>query len=308
MTKSGWARKVVWPSLFAGFLASGVAVAAQQINECTATGVALPNPQGLVMEATGDVKAKVGNGATCPVARGQGIVNDTVITTGAKGSVILRFADGQGISLQENSSFHIQNYVYDQNNISKSSAAFRLIQGGLRAATGLIGQKNKDGFRLTAGAASIGIHGTAFALAITPSGVVVGTVTEGAITIGGQTFGVGATFTASIQAGVLVITPGLPAGVTTVSTAAGIGATGPITIPATVAAAGTSAVSTAASAAAAAAGAGFGAAAIGVAAAIGAAAAAAGAAPVAVVAAAESGTTGTGTTGTTGTIGTTGTQ
>lgn len=136
----------------------GVA-AAQGIKDCTATGVILANPQGLVEEATGDVTAKIGDGPACPVSKGQTIVNDTIITTGEKSSAILRFADGQGFSLPENSAFHVVHYFFDEQDIAKSSAVFKLLKGGLRAVTGLIGKKNKEAFKLDAGGATIEIGG-----------------------------------------------------------------------------------------------------------------------------------------------------
>lgn len=141
-----------------GCVAIGVA-AAQEIKDCTATGVVLANPQGLIEEATGDVTAKIGDGPACPLSKDQTIVNDTIITTGEKSTVSLRFADGQGFSLPENSAFHVVHYFFDEQDIAKSSAVFKLLKGGLRAVTGLIGQKNKEAFKLDAGDIPIEIGG-----------------------------------------------------------------------------------------------------------------------------------------------------
>ena len=122
--------KILFLSLFSGYLAGGVAVAAS--TSCTPSGTALANPQGIVVEQTGDVNATVGKGATCAISKGQTIVSDTVITTGPKSSVVLRFADGQGVSLTENSSFHVKQYVFDEKNVAKSNIVFDLIKGGAR--------------------------------------------------------------------------------------------------------------------------------------------------------------------------------
>ena len=58
-----------------GSVTIGIA-AAQEIRDCTATGVVLANPQGLIEEATGDVTAKIGDGPACPLSKDQTIVND----------------------------------------------------------------------------------------------------------------------------------------------------------------------------------------------------------------------------------------
>jgi len=158
MNKFACIRHALFLLSYLSCIACGVA-AAQEIKDCTPTGVILTNAQGLIEEATGVVTAQIGNGATCPVAKGQTIVNDTIITTGEKSSVTLRFADGQGFSLPENSAFHVVHYFFDEKDIARSSAAFKLLKGGLRAVTGVIGQKNKEAFKLDAGGAAIEIGG-----------------------------------------------------------------------------------------------------------------------------------------------------
>lgn len=137
-------------------VACGVAVA-QEVKDCTPTGVVVANAQGFVEAATGVVTAVIGNGPNCPVAKDQTIINDTIITTGEKSTVTLRFADGQGFSLPENSVFHVVHYFFDENDIAKSSAVFKLLKGGLSAVTGLIVQKNKEAFKLEAGGTPIKI-------------------------------------------------------------------------------------------------------------------------------------------------------
>ncbi len=156
MIKFSSTRPLLFLLACLGCVACGVA-AAQEIKECTPTGAVLASAQGFVEEATGAVTAKIGNGPSCPVAKGQTIVNDTIITTGDKSSVVLRFADGQGFSLPENSALHVVHYFFDEKDIARSSAVFKLLKGGLRAVTGEIGQKNKEAFKLDAGGATIEI-------------------------------------------------------------------------------------------------------------------------------------------------------
>lgn len=250
--------KILFLSLLSG-LTGSVAIAAA-VQECTATGRELGNPQGIVMEFTGDVKATIAKGAACPISKGQTVVNDTVITTGANSSIVLRFLDGMGVSLGENSTFHVQQYLFDEKNSAKNGIVFNLLKGGARFVTGVIGQKNKDAVKISAGSTTIGIRGTAFSLTVLPNGTVFGTVTSGSITVGGTTIGVGGSFTATATvnaAGAVTgtsVTAGVPAGTVVAGGAPVVSASGAIAIPAGSVAAGTAATSVGAAASAAAAG------------------------------------------------------
>jgi len=118
--------------------------------------------QGYVHELSGDVQARIGAGKPVAVAKNQGLVNDTTITTGAKSNVVLKFLDGTVIVLNENTSFQIQKYEYNEKSPSTMSALFSMLRGGLRALTGAISGKNREGFKLATPIATIGIRGTEF--------------------------------------------------------------------------------------------------------------------------------------------------
>jgi hypothetical protein len=94
------------------------------------------------------------------------IVSDTLINTGDKSSALLRFEDGQVVTMQANSTFQVGKYRYDANRIEKSSIIFSMFKGGMRFVTGLIGQKRKQAFRLLTPNATIGIRGTEFMVAM----------------------------------------------------------------------------------------------------------------------------------------------
>ena len=293
----GIVGKILFLSLVSSYFAVGIAAAAA-VQECVSTGRDLGNAQGIVMELTGNVTAQIAKGGVCPVSKGQTVVSDTVITTGEKSTVVLRFADGQGVSLQENSTFHVQQYVFDQANAAKSNIVFALLKGGARFVTGLIGQKNKEAIKISAGTTTIGIRGTAFTVAIMANGTVVGTVTSGSITIGGTTFVAGQSFAATLVGNTLTVAAATPAQIAA-ATAPTVAASGVVAIPAGVTAGTMTSAVAAAAGVGAAAGAGLITPAV--------AAAAAAAAAAAVVASQET-TSPTGTTGTTGTTGSTGTQ
>jgi len=112
-----------------------------------------------VHSMTGTATATVGN-AQRALKIGDLIESGSVVGTGDKSSAVIKFEDGQVMALAERTSFRIVDYRYNKQNVSQSSAVFSLLQGGLRFITGVIGSTNRNGFRMTAGTATIGIRGT----------------------------------------------------------------------------------------------------------------------------------------------------
>jgi hypothetical protein len=84
----------------------------------------------------------------------------SVVTTGDRSNLVIKFEDGQVMMLAERSSFRIVDYRYNKQRVADSSAVFSLLRGGLRFISGVIGSTNRNNFRLTAGSATIGIRGS----------------------------------------------------------------------------------------------------------------------------------------------------
>jgi hypothetical protein len=116
-----------------------------------------------VHNLNGAATASLGAAAR-PLKIGDILASGTTITTGARSAAILKFEDGQVIALGENSSFRIVDYRFNKQRVADSSAVFSLLRGGLRFISGMIGATNRNNFRLTAGAATIGIRGTSAAI------------------------------------------------------------------------------------------------------------------------------------------------
>lgn len=88
---------------------------------------------------------------------------DTV-STAAGGFAVLAFRDETRITLTARTRFKVEDQRYDPAAPQSGSAVFRLIQGGLRAVTGLIGKANPAAVRFETPVATIGIRGTRFDL------------------------------------------------------------------------------------------------------------------------------------------------
>ena len=118
--------------------------------------------QGYVQEVSGTVTGQVGSGRSASVSRGQTLVNNATITTGARSYAVLKFEDGTAVLLKENTSFQVQNYAYSAKAPENASAIFNLIRGGLRMITGLVTSRNRNALKVGTPLVTIGVRGTEF--------------------------------------------------------------------------------------------------------------------------------------------------
>lgn len=87
---------------------------------------------------------------------------DTVVTE-TNSTAVLAFIDGNKVALRPNTRFQITRYHHVAAAPEDDRALFRLIKGGLRTITGLVGKRgNRDAYQLNAATATIGIRGTEF--------------------------------------------------------------------------------------------------------------------------------------------------
>ena len=84
------------------------------------------------------------------------------IETGAGSAAILVFRDETRMTVRAETVFEIESLTYRDDDAVADSALFRLVRGGLRAVTGLIGKRNADRFKIRTAVATIGIRGTGF--------------------------------------------------------------------------------------------------------------------------------------------------
>ncbi|MBS1158575.1 MAG: hypothetical protein H6R15_994 [Proteobacteria bacterium] len=93
------------------------------------------------------------------VVRGDALFEGDLVTTTEAGYAVLAFVDGTKITLRPATSFAIDKYAHDK---GEESAFLRLVKGGMRSVTGLIGKRNPGGVHVSTVTATIGIRGTSF--------------------------------------------------------------------------------------------------------------------------------------------------
>jgi hypothetical protein len=134
------------------------------------SGAALAETAGRVTFVNGDVTATTAEGNSRVLRRGDNINGGDKISTRA-GRIQIRFTDGGFVSLQPNSVFGVDEYLYTNRKPEESSLFFSLLQGGMRTITGTIGKVNKQSYKVRTPVATIGIRGTEYLASLTDDGL-----------------------------------------------------------------------------------------------------------------------------------------
>lgn len=137
---------------------------------------------GYIHEAWGSVYAGVDKSPLRRVWVNEPIKPGTVIRTGEESHAVLKFEDGQVISMQENSTLLVRSYVYDPRQAANNSIVLSMYKGGMRFITGQIGRLDHAAFRLATPNATIGVLGTDFMVAMKGS-TAHAEVLQGSITV-----------------------------------------------------------------------------------------------------------------------------
>lgn len=133
---------------------------------CLGLAQAEPAPAGTVLLSAGPVHLQ--GDPLIPVTRGATIAPGQTIVTGEGGFAHIRMADGGLVAIRPLSTFQVEVFDYKQNQES-DRVRYRLEEGVARAITGGVGEANKEAFRLNTPVAAVGVRGTDFVVATTPT-------------------------------------------------------------------------------------------------------------------------------------------
>ncbi|WP_374336608.1 FecR domain-containing protein [Methyloversatilis sp.] len=114
---------------------------------------------GEVVHAQGITTAQKPGAPARFITKGDVISEGDVLTTSGRGYAVIGMKDGARMTLRPDTVFAIDSYAHDR---GEENAVMRLLRGGFRAVTGLIGKRNPGGVRIQAAGATIGIRGTEF--------------------------------------------------------------------------------------------------------------------------------------------------
>lgn len=91
--------------------------------------------------------------------KGDTLNQGDVISTAARGYAVIELKDNSKFTLRPDTTFAIPEY---RQGSADDGMLVRLLKGGMRAVTGLLGKRNPQSVRINAGTATIGIRGTSF--------------------------------------------------------------------------------------------------------------------------------------------------
>lgn len=163
---------------------------------CTLADLAYAGPAGEITLLTGRGTATSADGAIRTLAKGDPVYSGEIINSATASYLNIKFADGGFILLRPNSRFQIENFAYvaptepaakpaepaapvpaparpvaaapkpaapvvqQTAEAGVSRAFFRLLKGGFRAVSGLVGHVDRSEYSVSTPVATIGIRGT----------------------------------------------------------------------------------------------------------------------------------------------------
>lgn len=116
-------------------------------------------PVAFVTLAQGQTEARRADGTVRPLAADDLVQAGETLVTGTDGWLSLEFQDGERVFLRPASVFTIEQHVFDEER-AVGEAFFRLLKGGFRAITGLIGHHSRERYAVATTVATIGVRGT----------------------------------------------------------------------------------------------------------------------------------------------------
>ena len=127
-----------------------------------------PPTVGRVMLIQGGLTAKDATGKTRKLVVGSAVYEGEILSTAKNSHAVVAFRDEGRVTLQEETDFHVETFKYNHQQAglpaqtSQENAVFRLLKGGVRVVSGLIGHIKHDNYQFKMTTATIGIRGTGF--------------------------------------------------------------------------------------------------------------------------------------------------
>ncbi len=118
---------------------------------------------GRVLAAAGEVTA-LRAGREVGLVAGSAVDAADEIVTGEAATAQIRLSDGSLLAIRARSRVSLAAYRFTGTDDGLSQVTLRLLRGGLRVLTGLIGKRHRDRWHLASPVATVGIRGTAFSV------------------------------------------------------------------------------------------------------------------------------------------------
>ena len=138
----------------AGFVLS-VAIAANHV-------VQAAGPVGQVTHLSGLLTAKRADGTAKVISVKSEIHEGDILTTETETYARVKFSDGGEVVLRPGTQLHVTAYAFIEGKPESDSIIMKMVKGGMRAVTGLVGKRSQDAVEFGTITATVGIRGTHF--------------------------------------------------------------------------------------------------------------------------------------------------
>jgi hypothetical protein len=116
---------------------------------------------GTVTHLSGTLSVTRPDGSARILSRRSEVNGGDLLSTQRDSYAQINFTDGSTMTLRPNTQMRIEDYRFSEDRPQEDSSFFRLLKGGLRTITGLIGKRgNQDAYRIGTSTATIGIRGS----------------------------------------------------------------------------------------------------------------------------------------------------
>ena len=127
----------------------------------TMSGAACAAGAGQVQHLSGTLSVQRPDGTVRILSQKSEVSAGETLTTQRESYAQINFSDGSSVTLRPNTQMKLESYQFVQDKPQEDSAFFRLVKGGLRTVTGLVGKRgNQDAYRIGTSTATIGIRGS----------------------------------------------------------------------------------------------------------------------------------------------------
>ncbi|MFA6016225.1 MAG: FecR domain-containing protein [Gallionellaceae bacterium] len=116
---------------------------------------------GRVMLVQGGITAKNAAGKVRKLVIGSPVYAGDLLMTNKGAHAVVAFRDSGRVTLEEDTEFHVEKFDYKQPD-KQENASLKLLKGGVRVVTGIIGRVKHDNYQFKVATATIGVRGTGF--------------------------------------------------------------------------------------------------------------------------------------------------
>src|SRR6185436_16134048 len=131
---------------------------------------------GTVTHLSGTLSVQRPDGSVRILSQKSEVNQGDVLTTQRESYAQINFTDGSSMTMRPETQLKVEQYNFVQDRPQEDNSFMRLVKGGLRTVTGLVGKRgNQDAYRIGTNTATIGIRGSSGQTEVNPPNLPEGT-------------------------------------------------------------------------------------------------------------------------------------